>query len=276
MERGAPAWAFPLLLFGTFGAIWLVVAAIYLLPAVRYVRAEMRRSPEDRATGGPSPPADDLPTVPDVGTDPGRVLPVALRRDGLRPGASFGLVLGFALFWNGGTAVFVGFAVAEFRAGRGNWFLPCFLFPFVLIGLVVALLALYAGYGWVVSVLVGRVGAEVSGHPLVPGGRYELAVTQHGLVRLTEVEVELVCEEVATYPGDESATTERHTAVSHPVTDRGPAYLPLAAGFTVPAGAMHSFESANNQIKWTVRVTGRASGRPFGVPFLVCVRPGEA
>ena len=53
--------------------------------------------------------------------------------------------------------------------------------------------------------------------------------------------------------------------------------LPLATELAVPAGAMHSFESAHNAVSWTVRVSGRVlGGLSYRKEFAACVRPGGA
>src|SRR5207247_2476955 len=150
---------------------------------------------------------------------PGRTLAAALDRDGLPPGCQFGCAVGFAVVWNGIVAVFVTQAVRAFAAGRPNWWMAAVLVPFVVVGLILVLLVGAAAYQWFVSLLAGRVGAEVSGHPLAPGGRYELQITQRGTFALDGVRADLVCEEAATFVAGTSSRTARKVVARHALTD---------------------------------------------------------
>lgn len=279
----------PLLFLAVFGAV--------AIPRVLRRIREMQRnapSPESAAAvaagegvqagtrparAEPDIPADGLPAVPVIETKPGTTLAHGLQRVGVAPGCQFGCAVAVAAFWNGIVGVFVYQLLAKWNRGQPvKWIEALFLVPFVLVGLAIIAFALIAGMQWFVSLLVGRVEVELSDHPLTPGGRARVHVSQAGLFRLARVTVELVCTEEATYVAGTSKSTASREVAAHPISDpdRSPdgGWLPLTAEFTVPADAMHSFDAPNNEINWTVRVAGRVLGvLPFGDVYGTCVVP---
>jgi hypothetical protein len=282
----APGWVVPLVFFAPPVAYYFLVRGTLRSAAARWARAAP--SPESRAADPtvaappelpdspqPTDMDGDWPTVPAVETSPGRVLAHALPPDDPDRGCLFGCSLFMAVFWNAIVAVFAVPIVRPLLRGNApnDWVQALFLIPFVLAGLALIVMAVWAGFRWVVGMLVGRVTVEVSGHPLAPGRRYELRLDQRGAVRLGGVAVVLVCEEQATYVAGTSKTTAKKVVARHPVEATGAA-VPLTGSVEVPAGAMHSFESPNNEIAWTLRVTGRALGvLPYEQSFAVAVRP---
>jgi hypothetical protein len=138
---------------------------------------------------------------------------------------------------------------------------------------VVAVFVARRGCEVVAAGLAGSVVVLVDGQPFVPGGSYRGRIVQAGLCRLARARVELACEEAATYRAGTSVVTSRRTVSCVP-TDRPAA--PLDFGAPAPAGAMHTFKAANNEVVWTVRVSGRVLRvLPYREWFQVVVLPGS-
>jgi len=268
----APWWVFYLLFRGRLKEFAALTARA--LPSPEGLAAVT--SPSPKLAEWPSVlSSEEWPTVPEVDTSPGRELAHELERADLPAGCRFGCAVGVAVFWNGIVSVFVVSVVRDLIRGQDpGWNPGWFLTPFVLVGLGMIGYAVYAGFQWAVAGLVGRVRLEVSGHPLIPGGRYEVRVSQRGPFGLGGVAVALVCEESATYVAGTSKSTAARVVAEHPAAEHE--VLPLATELAVPAGAMHSFKSANNAVSWTVRVSGRVlGGLRYRKEFAACVRPGE-
>ncbi len=115
---------------------------------------------------------------------------------------------------------------------------------------------------------VGPTSVELSKYPLKPGDKYKLFFSQTGRVRLQLLEIELICEEQVTYNQGTDIRTETAVVFSNRLMrQRG---ISLAAGkafeteleFELPASAMHSFNSTNNRVQWTINVTAKAKKWP--------------
>jgi len=295
MFAQAPAWIMFVAFFAPATVFNLAYAAIFIPKAVRYAREAARNAPSPESTAAvaagegveagttPKPILDDergdFPTVEVVDTKPGKVLLHSLPRAGIPPGCQLGCVAIFAVLWNSIVSTFVFQAINDWNRGQVQWGGVLFLSPFVLIGLALIAVTLYLLLTVFVSLLVGRVEVEVSDHPIAIGGTSRIQLAQFGVVPLARVKVMLVCTEEATYVAGTSQSTAKRDVeskvISHPDEDPSGGALPLAAEFTVPPDAMHSFTAPNNKINWTIRVTGRVLGLlPFSNDFSVTVSPG--
>ncbi len=220
------------------------------------------------------------PTVPDdtdISSSPGTVL--RYRVPGVPVIGSF-LITALALAWNIATAWFVIRAIIAFFAGRtDDYVYSPLLLPFVGAG---GYLAYLAGRELLSSVGLEPTVVEISDHPLFAGEQYELYVSQAGRMQFNRLTVSLVCDEEATYrQGTNSRThvqrvfeTELFRRESFATEHRAP----LAERFTfrVPAGAMHSFQSTHNGVKWKLAVTGVLHKWPdFEREFSLIVMPGK-
>jgi hypothetical protein len=295
LQANAPAWVVPAVFFAP-PVLYVLALAVFVLPGfVRKLREAAKNAPSPEsvaATAGesaeslarPTPddplPRSDTPTVPVAPVAPGKTLAYRLHRTGMPAGCQFGCALAGAAFWNSIVGVFVYQVIDKWNRGVVvQWFEVLFLVPFVLVGVVLILGVVAAAFKWLLSLLVGTVEVELSAHPLAPGMRAQLHVAQSGPFPLGRVGVALVCAEEASYVAGTSKSTARQEVVNAPVADprhspEGGA-VPLAAEFTVPAGAMHSFDAPNNKIVWTVRVAGRVLGLfPYSDEFGVTVAPG--
>jgi hypothetical protein len=244
---------------------------------MRYNWVRRGKSPEQLASCGEpegTQIANLYPYVPDINLErhPGSTLAFRLPL-GSSPGCALLGIVFFTLFWNGITSIFVFFAIASHLHGEPQWFLNCFIMPFVLIGLVLIL-----GVFRELLLMIGTRPAtvEISSHPLTPGETCRLHVAQHGLLRLSGCRVLVVCEEVAKFTeGDSSRTDKKRT---HEVEllrqDEPHAYQDE---YQIPAGAMHSFKASNNEVQWKVLVLGKAAGwLKIAWEFPFVVRPPTA
>jgi hypothetical protein len=185
----------------------------------------------------------------------------------------------FALVWNGVGCVLTVWAIRSHLEAQHQWFLTIFLAPF------------WAVSAWSIRYLLqliwmhtgmGLTTLEISELPLLPGRAYQVALAQHGHIRVKSLQLWLVCEEEATYHQGTDIRTERREVHREQFFEQGdfriePA-LPFqtACGFAVPAGAMHSFHSQHHSISWKLVVRGEAEGWPvFERGFTVVVFPGQ-
>jgi len=291
-----PGWLIPLAFFGPGVAFLLVFGATAIPRLIRQAREAARNAPSPEsaaaAAAGEGVEAglkakpittedrDEFPTIEIAKTQPGRTLSHRIIRAGMAASCQFGCFLFLAVFWNGIVGVFVYQLFIKWnRGGVFQWLEALFLSPFALIGLVLIGATLYAALNWFVFSLVGQVEVELSDHPLVVGSRAHLNIAQSGLVPLARVSVWLICTEEATYVAGTSKSTAKKEIAKHLIADpdENPSGggLPLAAEFTVPHDAMHSFDAPNNKLNWTVRVTGRVLGvLPYRDDYSVTIIPG--
>jgi hypothetical protein len=158
-----------------------------------------------------------------------------------------------------------------------DWGLTVFSFACVAAGIVLA--AVFVRQ-LVVATTVGPTQLEISDHPLLPGETYQLHLSQSGRLRINRLEVELVCEEEATYRQGTNTRTEVRRVFEHSLLRREAIEVRREAPFearclfAVPSDAMHSFQAPHNAIKWKVVVRGELVGwPPYQRPFPVVVRP---
>ncbi len=286
---GAPSWQTAALFFAPFVAFFGLVALV----GRRFLNQLQRSlpSPERVAAGALSVRAADLneddlavpaaeqnawPTVPPAALlGPGRELTYSLPSSD-RPGWRLLLVLGLAVFWNSILSVFLGVVIHHYLNGQPSWFLSVFLVPFVLVGLLLLALALFALVSFFGGLLAGSLRVEIAAHPLLPGSSAEVLIEQIGLCPLRSVRVALKCVESATYSDGEGASTRTNAVYRSDVAGPEPS---LAGGLrtpvTVPPDAMHSFEAPHNKITWVLQVHGRLLGvLSYGREYPVIVRPG--
>jgi len=115
---------------------------------------------------------------------------------------------------------------------------------------------------------IGPPALEVSKFPFIAGEDYEFHLSQPGRVRLKLLDVNLVCQEEATFNEGTDIRTERKTVFEQRLLrkrgiDVQPAE-PFEADFemSLPKQAMHSFKSPNNRVLWKIVIRGRARSWP--------------
>jgi hypothetical protein len=222
----------------------------------------------------------DLPAVPreaNLTNSPGTTLafrlPVAVA-----PGWALAVIMAACLFWNGMVALFVTIAVNSHLRGEPEWFLSLFMIPFVLVGLG---LAWYTGRQILITTGVGPTRLEISAHPLEPAGEYEIFLSQAGRLTFHSLRVLLICEEQATYQQGTNSRTETCPVFQEEVFRREGfevqhgVPLEIRSRLRVPPGAMHSFKSAHNEVRWKLIVKGDVRGWPnYEREFPLLVYPG--
>ncbi len=137
-----------------------------------------------------------------------------------------------------------------------------------LVSRIFAVLFFLLGLGMVVWVInlaviafgVGATLLELSDHPIIPGRNYRLYLMQLGAFRVKEYAVSVVCEEVARFrQGTDTITTHkevfRRTLFRKADFEtRQDAPLVEDMKFSLPYGAMHSFFTEHNEIRWKIIV----------------------
>lgn len=173
-----------------------------------------------------------------------------------------------------GWGVFIWCVIVWALLANGESSNPQGLLAVIVSGVLVWLLTGVVAYRWgqlVAAGLAGMVVVTVDGQPFVPGGSYRGRVTQAGLFRLTVTGVRLAHEESAVLKTEVESYSFGKTVAMFPVGLLGPLDFVVA----VPAGAMHSFKGAHNEIAWTLRVSGRvARFLPYRASFHVSVQSG--
>jgi hypothetical protein len=126
---------------------------------------------------------------------------------------------------------------------------------------------------------LGPTRIELGELPLVVGKNYRLFISQRGRIPIKMLDVELICLERATFSQGTDIRTETKTVFEQRLLrKRGIALSadrPFESDFElpIPAAAMHSFLSINNQVSWRIRVTCLAKGWPKferQIPIVIC------
>jgi hypothetical protein len=225
--------------------------------------------------------ARELPAVPgeaNLTNSPGTTLayrlPIAVS-----PAWALAVIMAACLFWNGMVALFVTIAVNSHLRGEPEWFLTLFMIPFVLVGLA---LVWYTVKQLLITTGVGPTLVEISAHPLEPAGEYEIFLSQSGRLTFTSLRVLLVCEEQATYQQGTNSRTETCPVFQQEVLRREGFEihhgmpLEVQTRLRVPPGAMHSFKSTHNEVRWKLIVKGDVRGWPnYERDFPLLVYPAD-
>jgi hypothetical protein len=209
----------------------------------------------------PSPAAPGYPAVPvwdDLVNSPGTFLRHRLPIESPENWALVGIGL-FALLWNAVVAVLAVGAGIDLLGGRRDWWLLGLLVPFVAVG--IGAIALFVR-NLVLATAIGPTQLEISDHPLLPGGRYEVWLAQGGSGRLRSLELAIELEEQATFRQGTDTRSEQLVvwrevvARFQDVRPDADARFEARVAVEVPADAMHSFASPHNAIRWKLVVRG--------------------
>lgn len=197
-------------------------------------------------------------------------LPVA-ERSGLRVVAA-GL---FAVLWTGVAVVMA----IRFITDPVDW-----LLGLILLGVIVIEVGAIFFFvrEWLFSAGVGATSLEVSAHPLYPGGKYRLFLTQAGQAAIQRVGLFLVCEEEAVFSQGTNLRSERRRVreqtigIQEAPARQGDAFA-WETAFTIPAEAMHSLQTVHNAVAWSLVVHADIKGwPPIERWFTVVVHPRRA
>ncbi|MGI9498153.1 MAG: hypothetical protein ACR2NK_19000 [Mariniblastus sp.] len=145
------------------------------------------------------------------------------------------------------------------------WLAAGWLFPITL----AAMWSIYQFFRQLLKLTgIGSTSLEISNYPLTPGNSYQIFLSQAGRVRLKLLDVDLICQEEATFNQGTDIRTEITNVFSQRLFRRRGIGLKPSKPFetefdlTIPSGSMHSFKSLNNRILWKIVVTGQAKNWP--------------
>lgn len=161
--------------------------------------------------------------------------------------------------------------------GNHDWVLTLFS----TVGSLIAIfLAGYLARQVLIATGVGPTLVEISDHPLLPGGEYEVYLSQAGRLRMNVFELLLVCDEKATFKQGTNTRTEvrrvhqeqLHRSEEFEILSGTPFATRLK--FQIPPLAMHSFKAPHNEVFWRMIVRGNVQGWPdFERHFPLVVHP---
>jgi len=183
----------------------------------------------------------------------------------------------FCLLWNAMAAGFAVLAIQSHLRGNADWLLTVITFPVVVIG------------GWsiyyfikelLMTTWIGPINIEISDHPLRVGRQYDVFLTQSGQLTTRSLRLLLVCEEETTFHQGTDIRYDTRRVYESEIFER--LQFDVAPGrplekqcqLTIPAQAMHSFQSPHNTIQWKLVVSSEVVGWPkYERPFPIVVYP---
>ena len=227
--------------------------------------------PED---GDRRPPG--VPACDDLVNSPGTILRYRLPIESPESWTLVGMGL-FAGLWNAVLVVLAAGAGIDLMSGRVEWVLLAVLVPFAAVG--IGGIALFVRR-LVLTTAVGTTQLEICDHPLLPGTSYDVLLAQGGSGIFRSLALALEIEEMASFRQGTDTRTERIIVWRETVKEWTNLEITPAVRFethvtvTIPAGAMHSFASEHNAIRWRIVVRGQPERWPVFVRvFPVIVYP---
>ncbi len=266
-----------LILIGAGGAIYSVVHAG---TSAERRAALARRARHHELIDEALPTSKDLPNVPtddNLTNSPGITLAYRLPMAS-SPGWSLLAGMLFCLVWNFLATVFLVVAINKHVSGQPDWLLTIVTVPSVGVGLWSIY---FAARRLLMATGVGPTSVEISDHPLRPGATYDIFLTQPGHLSIRSLTAHLVCEEEATFRQGTNVRTEACSVYHEEIFRRED--IGIEPGmpfehqdqFAVPAECMHSFQSENNAVCWSLQVEGdTVRWSRFRRRFPVVVVPG--
>jgi len=227
--------------------------------------------------GGSSSRYPTVPADQDITNSPGTTL--KFRLPIAAPGWNIWFMSLVAVGWNILVVWLLYKAIDEALAGRADYLLGFGLIPFLIAG---GFLAFLAGKQLMITTGVEPTVLEISDHPLYPGGRYDIFFSQGGNLHFERLSVVLACDEEATFRQGTNSRTHTQRVVETEVFRREALVLKRNEPFAtrmelrVPEGAMHTFQSPHNAVKWKLIVRGDLHNWPdFERVFSLLVYPGR-
>lgn len=242
--------------------IALGVAGLFYTIIRAGTSAERRRALAKKATdidllADSLPSPRDYPTVPrdaNITNSPGIKLAYRLPIE-RSPGWKLFAVGLFAVFWNGLVGVLIWLHWQE----HPDWILTGLTVPFAILGI---LAVIYFFYLVLLATAIGPTSLEISSHPIYPGEKYRVFLSQAGRLSVKALTVTLVCEEEATFRQGTDTRTERRRILEQQVfSNESFEILPVApfeneSDLDFPSNVMHSFQSDHNGVHWRLVVSG--------------------
>jgi hypothetical protein len=217
-----------------------------------------------------------IPQGDNITNSPGTKLQYRLPAAG-SVGWFLSIALAFCVVWNACAVLAVVWAVHSFAQCKPDWILVLFVIPVVLIGIGSIF---YLVRRLLIATGIGLTLVEISGHPLHPGQRYRVAISQAAQRKVNLLQVSLVCEETAVFRQGTNTRTETQEVYRQELLrqenleSKREQPFEIEFDLEVPHGAMHSFLADHNQIHWSLVVEGDVVRRPkFRRAFAVIVHP---
>jgi hypothetical protein len=200
--------------------------------------------------------------------------PVTLRSKSSPVGTLIAAIV-ICLFWNGIVSIFVSIAVASFRNGNPEWFLTVFLIPFVLVGLA---LVGFLGHSFL-AIFNPRPTVTISSAAVPLGDTVELSWRFSGNTgSIRRLRIYVQGQEEARYRRGTKTHTDTEKFAELTVIDTHN-FVDIPSGkasLTIPDDTMHSFESTDNKIVWTIHVAGEIAWWPDvneSYPMVILPKP---
>jgi hypothetical protein len=269
-EQGLPwsrwwLWLFSLMIPGAL----LAFGAAGLVRIVRgWGKSEERRAAAEgignligsmtpHEDGGRCPPG--VPACDDLVNSPGTILCYRLPIESRESWTLVGIGL-FTVLWNAVLVVLAVSAGLDLLSGRVEWVLLAVLVPFLAVGIAGVVLFVRRLF---LTTAVGTTQLEISDHPLLPGNKYDVLLAQSGSGRFESLSLTLEVEEMASFRQGTDTRTERVVVWRELVKEWNDVLITPGVRFethvttTIPPGAMHSFASEHNAVRWRIVVAGR-------------------
>jgi len=286
LVRGYSWWRWLLLIvpasFMIAGATGGVLALLASGTSAERRAAMAQKAPRLDLDEDESSPGHGYPTLPScshINDSPGTHLAFRLPVEAATSWQLAGMAA-VTFLWNGIVLWLLVNNVRTYLAGEEDVLLSLLLLPLFGIGIG---LAYYTARQFFLSSGPGQTRLEIEDHPLYPGRSYEIYLAQAGRVRIESLRVDFVCEEQATFRQGTETRTERVSVYEDCLyRQQG---IEIAPGehfedrfhLRVPEGAMHSFHSEHNEIRWKMVVRGRMHHLPdYQRAFSLVVFPPRA
>jgi hypothetical protein len=213
------------------------------------------------------PLISEYPSVPgdtNLTNSPGTHLPFRLP---IQRSAAWSLLITSTVALVVNTIV-AGFAVAAIQAhihGDPDWMMSLFVVSLMVVGLTSLF---YLARQLIMAASIGPTSVEISDHPLYPDQQYQVYLSQAGRLKISSLELHLVCEEKSTFrQGTNSRTYVRRVYQDEMLrrdsfrVDQGMPFE-VECKLCIPSQAMHSFKGAHNEVNWKLVVTERFTRWP--------------
>lgn len=179
------------------------------------------------------------------------------------------------LIWNGGVSVFLVSIVNGFRRGEPDWFLTLFMIPFVVVGLILLLAALYQ----FLALFNAKTRLWIDNAPARLGSSLRLRWQINGRTdNIQAFRILLEGEEVSIYRRGTRTVTDRQRFAEFELI-RVENRLELFSGsvdFLIPVETMHTLMGCSNKIEWHVELRGKIPRWPdLSVKYPLVILPIE-
>jgi hypothetical protein len=232
------------------------IAALGVATGVIQVQAHGSSTWQSRSVDNPGEPEsasiDEDPWSAGSGNGPVTLTPEATPLQML-----IGAII-VATFWNGILSIFLWRTVDDFRHrgfGAFEWGFTLFMIPFVLVGLGMIGFVFYS----ILALFNPRPTLVVNRASVPLGEDLEVSWTLSGRTgSIREFKITLKGTERATYRRGTTTSTDTSTFVEIPVIETNQMFDMDEGKATVaiPTDTMHTFESPNNKIAWSLEVRG--------------------